>query len=54
VRGADTGRCTAADSPAADRARAPRWSGWSAAVTNTRAQTAADAGLSAADVRGSR
>jgi len=50
VRGADTGRCTAADSPPADRARAPRWSGWSAAVTNTRAQTAADAGLSAADV----
>jgi len=50
VRGADTGRCTVADSPAADRARAPRWSGWSAAVTNTRAQTADDAGLSAADV----
>ena len=30
VRGADTGRCPSADSPAADRARAPRWSGWSA------------------------
>jgi len=50
VRGADTGRCAAADIPAADRAGAPRWSGWSAAVTNTREQTAAGAGLSAADV----
>src|SRR5689334_12468925 len=39
VRGADTGRCTAADAPAAARAGTARWSGWSPSVTNTRAQT---------------
>ena len=55
VRGADTGRCTRADSPAADRARAPRWTGWSPAVTNTRV---ADGGRRGPDAprtcRGSR
>jgi polyvinyl alcohol dehydrogenase (cytochrome) len=50
VRGADAGRCTAADQPAAARARSPRWSGWSPEGTNTRLQPAADAGLTAADV----
>src|SRR6187455_430656 len=34
VRGADTGRCTTADAPAGDRARAPRWSGWSPSSGN--------------------
>ena len=50
VRGADGGRCTAADQPAAARARSPRWPGWSPEATNTRLQAAADAGLTAADV----
>ena len=50
VRGADTGRCAAGDQPPAARERAPRWSGWSPAVTNTRAQTGGDAGLSVADL----
>ena len=50
VRGAGAGRCAAADQPPAARAGAARWSGWSPAVTNTRMQAAADAGLTAADV----
>jgi polyvinyl alcohol dehydrogenase (cytochrome) len=50
VRGADTGRCTTADAPAGDRARAPRWSGWSPSSGNARFQSAPDAGLTAADV----
>jgi polyvinyl alcohol dehydrogenase (cytochrome) len=50
VRGAGTGRCTTADEAPASRARLARWSGWSPSVTNTRMQTAADAGLAAADV----
>jgi polyvinyl alcohol dehydrogenase (cytochrome) len=50
VRGADAGRCTTADAPAADRARAARWTGWGPSSTNTRFQSTADAGLSAADL----
>ena len=50
VRGADAGRCTMPDQPPASRARLSRWAGWSPAVTNTRMQTMADAGLAAADV----
>ena len=50
VRGAGTGRCTTADAPAADRARAPRWSGWSPSSGNARFQSAPDAGLTAAEV----
>ena len=50
VRGADTGRCTAADPPPASRVGLSRWAGWGPSVTNTRMQTAVDAGLAAADV----
>ncbi|HEV8393881.1 MAG TPA: PQQ-binding-like beta-propeller repeat protein [Vicinamibacterales bacterium] len=50
VRGTDSGRCGIADQLPAARARLPRWAGWSPAATNTRVQTAADAGLVAADV----
>jgi polyvinyl alcohol dehydrogenase (cytochrome) len=49
VAGAGAGRCTAA-APAADAARAPRWSGWSPSPTNTRFQSADRAGLSRADL----
>jgi polyvinyl alcohol dehydrogenase (cytochrome) len=50
VRGADAGRCTAADPQPSERARTSMWSGWSPDVTNRRLQAAADAGLTAADV----
>ena len=50
VRGAETGRCAAADQPPAARASSPRWAGWSPAPANTRFQTSDFAGLSAADV----
>jgi polyvinyl alcohol dehydrogenase (cytochrome) len=49
VRGAETGRCTAA-SRTADTSRPAAWSGWSPTVTNARFQPANVAGLSAADV----
>jgi len=50
VRGAETGRCAAADQPPAARVRSASWAGWSPAPTNTRFQTSDAAGLSAADV----
>jgi polyvinyl alcohol dehydrogenase (cytochrome) len=50
VRGADMGRCGVADQQLAARAPLPRWAGWSPAPTNTRMQTASDAGLTAATV----
>ena len=50
VSGAGSGRCTAAEAPAADRIKASRWSGWAPAGSNTRFQSATDAGLTAADL----
>ena len=50
VSGAASGRCTTAESTAAERGRAPRWSGWSGSNSNTRFQSGGDAGLTAADV----
>ena len=50
VGGAATGRCAAADAPAADRARAARWTGWGPSNSNARFQSAPEAGLTAAEV----
>jgi len=49
VSGASTGRC-ATSTPFPDPARGPRWPGWSPLTTNTRLQTADQAGLAAADL----
>jgi polyvinyl alcohol dehydrogenase (cytochrome) len=50
VRGAGAGRCGVTDQAPAARAALARWAGWSPSVTNTRVQSAADSGLTAADV----
>ena len=50
LTGAGSARCTVGDAPAADRIKASRWSGWAPAGSNTRFQSAADAGLTAADL----
>jgi len=49
VSGAATGRCAAPSRYRAD-AHAARWTGWSPTTSNTRFQTADQAGLTAADV----
>ena len=49
VTGATVGRCSTT-SPLVVAAHAPTWSGWSPASTNTRYQTAEDAGLTAQSV----
>ena len=49
ITGATSGRCTAP--PAlADPASSPAWNGWSPSLTNTRFQSSAQAGLTAAQV----
>jgi polyvinyl alcohol dehydrogenase (cytochrome) len=50
ITGASTGRCTSSP-PLADPASSPSWRGWSPSPSNTRFQTAADAGLTADSVR---
>ncbi|HEY1306118.1 MAG TPA: PQQ-binding-like beta-propeller repeat protein [Vicinamibacterales bacterium] len=53
VTGAERGRCIVAGSsstPGTDQAGTPGWNGWSPAPTNTRYQTADQAGLTAAAV----
>ena len=53
VTGAERGRCIVAGSfstPVRDQAGTPAWNGWSPAPTNTRYQTADQAGLTAATV----
>jgi polyvinyl alcohol dehydrogenase (cytochrome) len=50
VTGAARGRCTTR-TPLADIARAPNWTGWSPAVTNSRSQPRDQAGLGAADLQ---
>ena len=49
ITGARIGRCTSAP-PLADPATAPGWRGWSPSITNTRFQSARDAGISAEQV----
>ena len=49
VAGALTGRCSTSV-PLPDVASGPVWFGWGASATNTRFQSAANAGLTAADV----
>jgi polyvinyl alcohol dehydrogenase (cytochrome) len=50
VSGAQSGRCT---TPASlqDFAKSPQWTGWSPSTTNTRFQSAEQAGLTPADLR---
>jgi polyvinyl alcohol dehydrogenase (cytochrome) len=49
ITGARIGRCTSSP-PLADVASAPAWRGWSPSVTNTRFQSAQQAGLTAEEV----
>jgi polyvinyl alcohol dehydrogenase (cytochrome) len=49
VSGAGTGRCKPGE-PLQDPAKSPRWSGWSPSTTNTRFQSADQAGLSPSDL----
>ena len=49
VAGASAGRCTG-DEPFSLSAASPGWNGWGVTITNTRLQTAADAGLTAAQL----
>ena len=49
VSGTTTGRC-ASPPPSPELGTGPHWTGWSPAITNTRYQSAEQAGLSAADL----
>ena len=49
ITGARIGRCTSSP-PLADTASAPAWRGWSPSITNTRFQSAQQAGLTAEQV----
>ena len=50
VTGAATGLCAGADQFGSSAAPRPGWSGWSPTITNSRFQTAGQAGLNAADL----